>query len=513
MTERRDPPPPTAARRTIVETADLLHKPPRRAEAPARGAPPTASRARTFGKSAPLPVTARSIAATVIARVERDDAFAAAVLDAELRRAAQLDPRERAFATELVYGTLRLRLLLQKTLEAKAPRGIQALDPRVRAHLLVAAYQILFTRVPAFAAVSEAVNAVRALRGRTLAGFANGTLRSIGRDAEGKPQMPMALAVREATAPWLRRALERSIGDEATEAYLAAGPVPPPNSLRVRGSLRSASTARAEWIDKLRASGAFGEGATIQAGSASPIAIKVRGGGELRALPGFAEGGWTIQDEGSQVISMLVGARPGDRVLDACAGRGNKTLAMLDVASASSPSIEVHAADQHPDKLDRLGAELRRLGLPAVTTHAVDWSVGPGDVPLGHFDRVLVDAPCSGVGTLRRRPEIQSRRQALDLAELAALQTRIVDHAVATVKPGGRLFYAVCSVLRDETETVVRAVLDAHPELKLAPFDATGVDGAPLADPLFGPGATQGRLLTHLHGTDGYFIASFAKSA
>jgi 16S rRNA (cytosine967-C5)-methyltransferase len=210
---------------------------------------------------------------------------------------------------------------------------------------------------------------------------------------------------------------------------------------------------------------------------------------------------------------MLVGARAGERVLDACAGRGNKTLALIDFTAGASPPVEVQAADQHPDKLDRLAAELRRVGAAPIATHPIDWSVGIGDVPEASFDRVLVDAPCSGVGTLRRRPEIQSRRQAVDLEELSALQLRIVGNAARVVKPGGRLFYAVCSVLRDETEGVVHAVLAAHPELKLAPFDAVDVDGQPLADRLFGAGATQGRLLTHVHGTDGYFVASFVKSS
>jgi 16S rRNA (cytosine967-C5)-methyltransferase len=516
----------TPPRRTGAVDPDPLRPPRAAAHAPSVSArasdvvdspaPASAIRA-TFRRPADksLPPTARNLAATVIARVEKDEAFAAAVLDAELRRSVQFSARDRAFATELVYGTLRLRTVLERAIEAQTPRGIEALDPRVRAHLLVAAYQLLYSRVPAFAAVSEAVNAIRTARGRALAGFANGTLRAVARENEAHPAPALALAVRDSTAPWLRRALERSIGDEATEAYLTAGPIPPPNTLRLRGPLATMEHRRAEWIERLRALPEFNEASTVALGDASPAAIRVRGGGDLRALPGHEQGAWVIQDEGSQIVAWLVGARPGDRVLDACAGRGNKTIALLDLVGAKrhgDPIIEVHAADHHPDKLDRLDRELARLGLPSVPTHGVDWSIGVGEVPEGYFDRVLVDAPCSGIGTLRRRPEIQTRRQAADLPALSALQQQIVGHALRALKPGGRLIYAVCSVLRDEAEGVIRAILDANPGVEPTPFDAVSPSGVLLADSLFGVGEAQGRLLTHIHGTDGYFIASLRKA-
>ena len=459
---------------------------------------------------ATLPVTARNIAAEVVARVERDGAFAAAVLDHELKRAVQLAPRDRALATELVYGTLRLRPLLEKSIEAATPRGINTLDARTRGLLLVAAYQIHYTRIPAFAAVSEAVEAIRAVKGRVVGGFANGALRQVAVAAEKTKLPPLPAAFRDATAPWLRRALERSIGDDATESLLTAGPYPLPLNLRVRGGGEGTTRRRDEWVAQLKASL---PNASIEAGQFAPGAIRVRGAGDPHQLPGYSDGAWTIQEEGSQLVGHLVGVRAGERVLDACAGRGNKSTLLAealqgekgDPPEAALGSIDV--ADARPEKLARLGSEFARLGL-ALPAHTlgVDWSVGAGDIERDAFDRVLVDAPCSGTGTIRRRPEIQTRRQAADLPALTDLQAKMLVNAADVVKPGGRLIYAVCSVLRDEAEAVVALALDRRKDLELAPFDA------PIAAALFGEGATQGRIMTHLHGTDSYFVASFRRA-
>jgi 16S rRNA (cytosine967-C5)-methyltransferase len=168
-----------------------------------------------------------------------------------------------------------------------------------------------------------------------------------------------------------------------------------------------------------------------------------------------------------------------------------------------SPEGAVDACDLHASKLEVLGRELSRIGLAARATYAVDWSVGAGDVT-DTYDRVLVDAPCSGTGTLRRRPELQTRRAPEDLASLAKLQIAIASRAAERVRPGGQLVYAVCSVLREEAEEVVSALLLARPELAPAPFDADVVRA------LAGDASTL-RLTPTAHGTDGYFLASFRR--
>jgi 16S rRNA (cytosine967-C5)-methyltransferase len=432
---------------------------------------------------------ARDVAARVLVRVEKEHAFAAAALEAELARAADLDARDRALATELVYGTLRVAPWLEAQVAQHAPRGTGKLDAHVRACMTLAAYQVFFTRVPAFAAVNEAVQAVGDTRGPRVAAFANAVLRKVAAQAaaarapEGSDARLLEDATVESTPAWLRDALTRSLGERDARAFLRCAVEPPAVALRVEGAV-DRPEERDVWVERLRAAAPE---ASIEPGRASPLAILVRGGGKPQRLPGFAEGAWSVQEEGSQVAALALGARPGEAVLDACAGRGNKTALL---ARAVGDAGAVDACDSSPAKLERLGEELARVGLRARATFAVDWSVGSGEVT-GAYDRVLVDAPCSGTGTLRRRPEIAQRRKPDDLDALARVQGAIARRAATHVAPGGSLTYVVCSVLREEGEAVIDALLAELPE-----FEAR--------EPSF-------RLLPHVHGTDGYFVATLVR--
>ena len=437
---------------------------------------------------------ARALAARVLARTWDEGAFAAAALDAEIRRRAELDPRDAALATELVYGVLRTEGYLRARLEALATkRHLPELAAEARAELFAAAYSILFLdRIPAFAAVSEGVRGVSAAAGPRVGGFAHAVLRQLAAAVERGGRPAIAPAVVASAPGWLRGALRRSLGRSGAAAYLAAGPVPPPIGLSV-----ARAEEREAWIERLRAAA---PAASIEAGHASPHAILVRGAGDVRRLPG-AEGDWIIQEEGAQLVALALGARPGERVLDACAGRGNKVwLLRHGVGEAGA----VDAADLYAPKLERLATGARAGWARA--TYAVDWTAGTGEVPEG-YDRVLVDAPCTGTGTLRRRPEIAMRRTPDDVARLAEIQRLIARRAATRVRSGGRLVVAVCSVLREEAEELAAALaLPAEPgapTLEPVPFDA-----APVAA-IAGEGATTLRLLPHVHGTDGYFVASF----
>jgi 16S rRNA (cytosine967-C5)-methyltransferase len=438
--------------------------------------------------------TARSVAASVLVRVHKDGAFASAALDAEVSRALQLEPRDRALATELVYGSLRVLPWLEARILRHAPRGIGGLDPRTRAELTLSAYQLFFlARIPSFAAVNEAVEAVKQARGPRLSNFANAVLRKLAREAEAeKGPLLVREAVRASLPAWLERALARALGDAEVGAFSAAGVEAPPTGLRV-----SLGADRDVWLGRLAEAV---PDAKFETGKASPLAILMRGGGRAEGLPGEGEA-WVVQEEGSQVVALALGARPGDVVLDACAGRGNKSLLLAEAVCGAGGALD--AADVHPPKLARLATELARMKLPLRSVHAVDWSVGVADVPLG-YDRALVDAPCSGVGTLRRRPDLVQRREPDDLGRLSSLQTAIVLRVASRLRPGGRLVYAVCSVLREEAEDVVERVLAGDSRLKLRPFDGEA------ARKLAGEEPTL-RLLPHVHGTDGYFLASFQR--
>jgi 16S rRNA (cytosine967-C5)-methyltransferase len=438
--------------------------------------------------------TARSVAASVLVRVWKDGAFAAAALDAEVSRAVQLEPRDRGLATELVYGSLRLLPWIDSRILAYAPRGLGGVDPHTHAELVLSAYQLFFLeRVPAFAAVNEAVEGVKRARGPKLAAFANAVLRKLAKEAEATKGPQLLSAATQASLPdWLRGALSRTLGEDGATAFAAAGVAPPPLGLRV-----NRPEERDAWVAKLTEAVTH---ATFEAGQVSPLAILARGGGKAEGWPGFGSD-WVVQEEGSQLIALALGAAPGDVVLDACAGRGNKALFL---ARAVMPGGAVDAADLHAKKLARLATQLGEAGLPLRATFAVDWSVGAGDAASG-YDRALVDAPCSGVGTLRRRPDLTHRREAEDLERLASLQAAIVRRVATRVREGGRLVYAVCSVLREEGEEVVRAVLESDAGLVPAPFEGP-------AARVFAGNASTLRLLPHVHGTDGYFLASFLRA-
>jgi 16S rRNA (cytosine967-C5)-methyltransferase len=423
----------------------------------------------------------------VLARVWQDGAWAAPALDAELARSG-VDAREARLATELVYGVLRTSGWLDARIAAHAKNDRWRKKPEIRAHLSMAAYSLSFLeRVPGFAAVDEAVEAIRRIGGAPVAGFANAVLRKLARAPSRREELPAAI---ESSLPrWLRDALDASLGEGGARAFVHSV-APPPVGICLR-----AGAARESWIERLQQTATQ---ATIEPGRVSPRAILVRGAGDVKRLPG-ANQDWIVQEEGAQAVALLVGAREGDAVLDACAGRGQKSL-LLGEAVGESGAID--AADLHPSKLARLAVS--PAGSLVRSRFAVDWTRGSGDVS-ARYQRVLVDAPCTGVGTLRRRPEIAARLAAADPARLAAVQLHIARGAAQHVESGGRFVYAVCSVLRDEAEGVASALLEPHEGLRLeaAPFDA------PLAAALGAGEAPQLRLLPQIHGTDGYFVASF----
>jgi 16S rRNA (cytosine967-C5)-methyltransferase len=349
-------------------------------------------------------------------------------------------------------------------------------------HLLVAAYQILLLdRTPAYAAVDAAVQSATRVRGPRVAGFVNAVLRRL---ADANRRLDTAAATLENAPVWLVSRLEQVVGHRETLALLGAGD---------GGEGRS-------WVPTLRlVGGRTGPQwlADAPVGSLSPRARRYLLGGDPRKQAGWADGAFTVQEEGAQVVALALGARRGERVLDACAGRGHKTTLLAEQVGGSG---EIFACDVHPAKLSALAEEFRRLRLPQPGTCAVDWSVGSGGVP-GDFDRVLVDAPCTGTGTLRRRPETLMRLGEDDPKRLGELSCSILQRAAQQVRPGGRVVFAVCSVLPEEAEQVVERLADL---LEPVPFDAPEL-------PPWVEQTTSFRLLPLKHGTDGFFVASLRR--
>ncbi len=400
--------------------------------------------------SAPA-TSSRAVAVNVLLRVAEQGAFASRALDGELAR-ARLSERDAGLATEIVYGTLRVLPELDAAIAVHLRRDPESMDPLLRAALRTACYQIRhLSRVPPHAVVNDTVSIVRAARGSGLSGLANAVLRKLALARPAEPEQPRRIVLPKAAEGVFERALDR---DRRT-AWLDQAASSPPLSLRVRlGEDRAVLAAE---LREARPS------AVVRESDVSPLALLLSRAGDPRALPGYAEGRFTVQDEGAQIVALCLGAQPGEAVADLCAGHGGKTTLLCE---AVGPAGEVLAVDLDERKLERIPQELARLQLGAerVQCRAIDLTVGQGGLG-ARFDRVLVDAPCTGLGTIGRRPELLLRFDPADPSRLAELQFSIVRQAVRLLRPGGVLVYAVCSPTREEGPEVAARLEAAVPTL------------------------------------------------
>ena len=388
----------------------------------------------------------------ILRRVEEGGAFASALLE---RRPASRDPRDAALVTELVLGVLRRRAQLDHVVTQAASRPLDRIEPAVREALRVGTYTLLFLdRVPDFAAVDTAVTLVKEAGHAKAAGFVNGVLRRVAREGEALlPPAPSrgdvpALALHLShPAWWVERVVGRLGWDEAA-ALLAADNEPAATTLASTGPGVAEALAR--------------EGVLTQPGRYAPGSLRVTSGVPQHTRAFSTETFW-IQDEASQLVVQLFGDRVGPRVADVCAAPGGKSLAL---AARLPEGGRIVALDRHAHRLRRVVANARRVGVKSIVVAAADMT---REAPLaGPFDDVLVDAPCSGTGTLRRHPEIRWRLRPDDLPALAARQRRILASSSALVRPGGRLVYAVCSLEPEEGESVVAAFLAENPAFERA---------------------------------------------
>jgi 16S rRNA (cytosine967-C5)-methyltransferase len=420
---------------------------------------------------------ARTRAAEVLARVEAEGAFAAPVLDAAIERAPKLEARDRALATELVYGTLRSIIALDAAMGRHARDGeasLRKLDAYTRAVMRVAAYQILgLSKVPPRAAVGEAVEAVKRSRSPRLAGFVNAILRKITADREEPlpDDARVTLALKSVpTEVYKRMALV--LGEENTIAHLRAA-LEGDYSVVLRTNTHK--VARDALILRLRAE--LPE-AVITEGRVSPLAVRIQGGGDPSKIAPVREGIASVQEEAAQCVALMGEIQRGMSVLDTCAGRGGKSaVAALQLAGRGV----LHAVDLFPEKLVRLREELTRMDvLDGLTleTAAADLTCGIGTLvakrPPNGYDVVLVDVPCSGIGTLSHRPDLMFRLRDRDAWDtLVDVQKKVLATAAEHVAPGGVLVYSVCSLTHDEGDNVVEQFLNKQTQFTLAKGSAS----------------------------------------
>ena len=408
--------------------------------------------------SAPAP--ARAVAARVLERVETDDAWADRTLDAEVTRAA-LSGRDVALATEIVYGTLRWQRYLDWILTAHSRRPLAALDARVRVALRMAAYQLVFLeRIPPFAIVNDAVSIARG-RKAGLAEYTNAVLRSFARRGgrerdQAPPRDPVdALATRCSFPTWLATRWVERYGVADAEALMRTLNARPPVTLRVN-TLRLTREALAERL-------AAEDDVTTRPTAHAPDGLVAAHAGEPGAWRAFAEGACVAQDEASILVGRLLEPRPGDTVADVCAAPGTKTTHLAQLMENRGRVI---AMDPQRARLTRVDEAAARLGISIIETVAGTAQDTAG-ARTGTCDAILVDAPCSNLGVLRRNPEVKWRRRPEELAPAAKGQCEILAAAATMLKPGGRLVYATCSLEPEENDRVVEAFLTAHPEFRV----------------------------------------------
>jgi 16S rRNA (cytosine967-C5)-methyltransferase len=430
--------------------------------------------------------SSRQLAVDALVRIE-DGAFSH-ILVPQLLRGSGLSARDRALTTDLVYGTVRMQRALDFLLARVSNRKLDSLDPAVRAALRLGAYQLLIG-VPAHAAVGETVNAVDT-RAR---GFANAVLRSLSR--AGPPfalpegDDPESIALRTSHPDWVVRVLVDAFGAVDAIATLEVDNEPPAVTVRVN-RLRTA-------VDDLSAE-LTAAGVDVRPGTLVPDALLLRHTGDVAALAAVAEGRATPQDQASQAVVDVLDPQPGERVLDVASAPGGKATASAERMRGDGTVV---AADLHPGRVRAVARAAARLDLGGtVSVLVADGRVLP--VRDEAFDRVLLDAPCSGLGVLRRRPDARWRVEPSDVQDLAALQCTLLDAAARSVRPGGRLVYAVCTLSNDETLGV-----DEWARTNLPAFAASAPPQAPWRP--HGRGAV---ILPSDARTDGMFVLALERS-
>jgi 16S rRNA (cytosine967-C5)-methyltransferase len=426
--------------------------------------------------------------------------IAADILDGVLRRRSPLDEqlsgktahpglpgladRDRALMRRLVATVLRRLGTLRHLLGGFLDKGFPADAPRAETILLIGAAQILWLEVPDHAAVDLAVRLAQAdRRAARYAGLVNAVLRRV---TQNRAAIDLAESTRD-TPAWLLKRWTAHYGAETGRAIAIANGHEPALDLTVKGNAES-------WAERLR-------GRVLPTGTVRTVAH-----GAVSMLPGFTEGAWWVQDAAASIPARLLGDVRGLAVADLCAAPGGKT-AQLCVAGA-----QVTAVDRSPARIARLKENLERLGLTAEThvADALEWQGGP-------FDAVLVDAPCSATGTIRRHPDVPWLKGEADLTQLTSLQQRLLDRAVSLVKPGGRVIYCVCSLEPEEGETQVAALLARNPNVARAPLVAAEVFGHAEFLSAEGDLRTLPQMLPdadpHLGGMDGFFGVRLVRTA
>lgn len=439
--------------------------------------------------------SAREAALLTLCAMERQKAWSNGAMKKILGESG-LDRRDAALATQLCFGVLQNRMLLDFYLQQFSTVKLSKMEHKVLASLRLGLYQMLFlTKIPPSAAVSESVElAKKHCKNPRAAGLVNGILRNLARHLDDLPTLDRSdpveyLALRYSHPAWLVRELETRLSPEETEAFLAWDNGEPPVTAQV-------NTCRAtawEVQQKLEA-----DGVAVQPHPWLPNCLLLSGTGDLEAQTAYQEGLFYVQDPAARLAVLAAGLTPGSRVLDACAAPGGKSFAAaLDLEDRG----EILSCDIHAHKKALIEAGARRLGLESITAHVADGKKFRPEWE-NRFDAVLADVPCSGLGVMRKKPEIRNKPPE-ELEGLPKVQGEILENVSRYVRPGGVLLYSTCTLRRAENEGVAEDFLARHPAFQ--------AEGFALPGPVREVAEGMTTLWPQRLGTDGFFLARFRR--
>lgn len=437
-----------------------------------------------------MALSAREVALNCLIACEKQGAWSDGYLRNAIRQAG-LDGRDAGLCTRLVFGVQQNRLLLDWYLARFSSVKPEKMEPPVRGALRLGLYQLLFMdRIPVHAAVNESVTLTRKRsRNPRSAALVNAVLRAVERERkEGLPQ-PEELSVRYSHPEWLVRELTGAVGPEEIEALLAADNGEPPIQAQVNTLKATAEKAAAELT---------AAGVTVRPHPWLPDCLELEDTGNLEGLDAFQNGTIYIQDAAARLAVLAAGPEPGMAVLDACAAPGGKSFA---AAIAMGDSGSICSCDIHPHKQALIEQGANRLGIRSITAAVMDGKTFDPELA-GRFDLVIADVPCSGLGIIRKKPDIRYKDPE-PLGGLPGVQRAILENVSRYVRPGGVLLYATCTLLRRENEAVVSWFLDKDTNFTVEPFTLPGPVGA-----------SEGMvtLWPHRHGTDGFFFAKLRRT-
>lgn len=440
----------------------------------------------------------RQAACETLLRIQKEQGFADQAMDRELSKGGLIGPDRGLFA-ELVFGVLRRQGTLDHILSQLLDQPLAKLEPKVLTLLRLGLYQLVYLdRIPESAAVNESVNLAKESVPRA-SGLINAVLRNYLRRKElikfpdPSTDLSASIAARHSQPIWLVNQWLDQLGPQETEELAEAASLQPPLTLRAN-TLR---LTRDELLQRFT-----DNGITVSACRYSPHGIHVEGRHHIPGLPGFNEGFFAVQDEASQMVSLLLAPLPGERLLDACAAPGGKATHLAQIMANQG---ELLAMDLARSKLPLIQENAHRLGINIISTRAADL-LQTGAFPANAFDRVLLDAPCSGTGVIRRNPEAKWRLTPSDITRLAATQKSLIKNAARMLKAGGSMLYSTCSTTLEENEEVIRDFLSQQKDFVLENMNEL----FPAYQGIF---TDKGmfRAWPHRHGMDGFFAARLRK--